>query len=361
VAVSLVAQDVRRLAQIVSKLAWFENNARERRQFVEAALGSTPRAEALRDQLSLDGPPAIASVELITRLAKFGQVEFGKEALGVFLNAVIAEVGVELQVEIRSLFEKYPLDAAVAIKAIDASAWRGEADGASSVKFRERILDENTLYPIHILQRAIEASHSVNRVVVSDGNQQWTGTGFLVAPDLIMTNHHVISNAEHARSSTFVFNFELDTNSAPKPVIVASPAEGGLFYANKALDFAVVQVAGVESACSPLKLGGKPSRRGDAVTIIGHPNGHLKQISLRNNAVEFADATVIQYTASTEPGSSGSPILDLNGPTVVGIHHSSQFVDIPGSPTRVLRNAGTVMDAIVADLKNKAPAVFTKL
>jgi Trypsin-like peptidase domain/Effector-associated domain 8 len=360
-AVKLEAQDLQRLAQIVSKLTWFENNTRERRLFVEIALGSTPRTEVLRGQLSLDGPPLIASVEVITKLAKFGQVEFGKEALGVFLNAVIGEVGVELQVEIRSLFVKYPLDAAVSMKTMDASAWRGEADGASSLKFRERILDENTLYPIHILQRAIEASHSVNRVVVSDGVQQWTGTGFLIAPDLIMTNHHVISTAEHARASTFVFNFELDTDSAPKPVIVASPAEGGLFYANKTLDFAVVQIASVDSARSPLKLGGTPSRRGDAVTIIGHPNGHLKQISLRNNAVEFADATVIQYTASTEPGSSGSPILDLNGPIVVGIHHSSQYVTIPGNPSRVLRNAGTAMGAILADLKEKAPSILAKV
>ncbi|SIO42453.1 Trypsin-like peptidase domain-containing protein [Singulisphaera sp. GP187] len=360
-AINLETQDLRRLAQIVSKLAWFENSARERRQFVEMALGSTPRAETLRGQLGLDTPPAIASVEVITKLARFGQVEYGKEALGVFLNAVIGEVGVEIQGEIRSLFDKYPLDAAVSIKAMDGSAWQGEADGPSSLKFRELILDENTLYPIHILQRAIEASHSVNRVVVSNGNHQWTGTGFLVAPDLIMTNHHVIRTAEQARGSTFVFNFELDTDCAPKPVTVASSVEGGLFYANETLDFAVVQVASVESARSPLKLGGNPSRRGDAVTIIGHPNGHLKQISLRNNAVEFADATVIQYTASTEPGSSGSPILDLNGPTVVGIHHSSQFVDIPGSPSRVLRNAGTAMGAILADLKDKAPSILAKL
>ena len=88
------------------------------------------RGRAIRGQLSLDGPPTIASVEVITKLARFGQVEFGKEALGVFLNAVIGEVGVEGQSEIRSLFDKYPLDAAVSMKAMDGSAWRGEVEGA---------------------------------------------------------------------------------------------------------------------------------------------------------------------------------------------------------------------------------------
>ena len=59
-----------------------------------------------------------------------------------------------------------------------------------------------------------------------------------------------------------------------------------------------------------LSLGTVPVRRDDRVTIIQHPGGHLKQISMQNNFVEYADDFVVQYTTSTEPGSSGSPVLN---------------------------------------------------
>ncbi|ODH02276.1 hypothetical protein A4S05_24955 [Nostoc sp. KVJ20] len=61
------------------------------------------------------------------------------------------------------------------------------------------------------------------------------------------------------------------------------------------------------------------------MAIIQHPGGHLKKISIQNNFVAYTDNKVLQYTTSTEPGSSGSPVFDDDF-QVVGIHHSGGSV-----------------------------------
>ncbi|MEH1781986.1 MAG: trypsin-like peptidase domain-containing protein [Nostoc sp.] len=94
-------------------------------------------------------------------------------------------------------------------------------------------------------------------------------------------------------------------------------------------DFANVRdrhrlVAGALLRCSP-------------VAIIQHPGGHLKKISIQNNFVAYADNQVLQYTTSTEPGSSGSPVFDDDF-QVVGIHHSGGMLVEPNTQQRYLRN-----------------------
>jgi V8-like Glu-specific endopeptidase len=102
-------------------------------------------------------------------------------------------------------------------------------------------------------------------------------------------------------------------------------------------------------------------RRDERVAIIQHPGGHLKKISIQNNFVAYADNQVLQYTTSTEPGSSGSPVFDDNF-QVVGIHHSGGMLLEPGSKQRYLRNAGTSAIALlINDLKNNAPEIYARL
>jgi V8-like Glu-specific endopeptidase len=93
------------------------------------------------------------------------------------------------------------------------------------------------------------------------------------------------------------------------------------------------------------------------LTIIQHPGGHYKKISLQNNFVEYVDDFVVQYTTSTEPGSSGSPALsdDLD---VVAIHHSGGQLTEPSTKRRYLRNEGVRISAILADLRAKAPHIY---
>ena len=53
------------------------------------------------------------------------------------------------------------------------------------------------------------------------------GTGFLIADDLLMTNHHVIATAEVAEQCVFEFNYQLDRHGkelAPLRCARALPA-----------------------------------------------------------------------------------------------------------------------------------------
>lgn len=357
--VNLSRDDLQRLVQVVKDLPTF-GVERDRRPFLVTALGQSPRANTAATMIDLGGPPDVAAMRVVTELAKFGQLEYGKQALGVFLNALVPYVDLDIGNEITAMFKRYPLDSPVAARrTIDD--WRA-GDPGKSVDNHEKIIGENTLFPIAILQRALDASRAVVLVGVQlAGGGSWTGTGFLVARDLIMTNHHVIGTPEQAEAATFAFNYQLNVDGKPYPASVARPKVDGMFHADEALDFAVVQIEGVDASIPPLKLSSRMPTLGDAVTLIGHPNGHLKQVSLRNSAVQFVDGRVIQYTASTQPGSSGSPLFDREAIEVVGIHHTGGGLVDPGSGLPCFRNAGTTMRAVLEDLRARAPGIYACL
>ena len=67
---------------------------------------------------------------------------------------------------------------------------------------------------------------------------------------------------------------------------------------------------------------------------------------MQNNFVAYADANVVQYTTSTLPGSSGSPVLD-DEYKVVAIDHSGGMLVEAGTKQPYLRNAGTSAIAVL--------------
>jgi hypothetical protein len=358
--VNLSRDDLQRLVQVVKDLPTF-GVERDRRRFLVTALGESPRAKTAATMIDVSGAPDVAAMKVITALSNFGQLEYGKQALGVFLNAVVPYVDLDVGDEITAMFRRYPLDTPVTTRR-PIDDWRPRDPGKTADN-HEKIIGENTLFPIAVLQRALDAARAVVlvRVEPADGGGSWLGTGFLVSRDLIMTNHHVIKTPEQAKAATFTFNYQLDADGKPHPASVAHPKKDGLFHADPALDFAVVQVEGVDASILPLKLSSRVPSLTDAVTLIGHPSGHLKQVSLRNNAVQFADGRVIQYTASTQPGSSGSPLFDREAIEVVGIHHSGGDLVDPGSGIPCFRNAGTTMRAVLEDIRAQAPEIYSRL
>lgn len=353
--IQLSQADFQRLTQIVQNLPDFAN-VRDRRRLVVNALEGAPQADVILARLDLDGTPMAVSVEVVRFLARFGQVAYGKEALGVFLNHIRPFSGTENAGFIASLFETYPLDAPVSPdRTLDR--WRGEENVAD---VHEKIIGENTLRHLYVLELALEAAKAVAHLrVVQAGGNEALGTGFMVATDLLMTNHHVIATPSEAESATYSFNYQLDRKGQLCNPVPAHALSKGLFHTSPELDYTVIQLD------SPpefgfLHLGTVPVRRDDRVTIIQHPGGHLKQISMQNNFVAYADARVLQYTTSTLPGSSGSPVFN-DALEVVAIHHSGGMLIEPSTGRRYLRNAGTSMIAVLDDLKTHKPEFFTRL
>src|SRR3954470_21976213 len=59
----------------------------------------------------------------------------------------------------------------------------------------ERILGGNDLMPVAYLQRGAIAARAVSRIDLGGGS---FGTGFLIAPGVLITNNHVLQNAATA-------------------------------------------------------------------------------------------------------------------------------------------------------------------
>ncbi|MEH2118535.1 trypsin-like peptidase domain-containing protein [Nostoc sp.] len=179
----------------------------------------------------------------------------------------------------------------------------------------------------------------------------------MIAPNLLMTNNHVIKTQEVVEKSNFSFNYQLDINGKECPTQIIGASPNGVFYTNEQLDYTVLTLKEVPDFGKPLIFKSKLMRQDDRVAIIQHPGGHLKKISIQNNFVVYADNQVLQYTTSTEPGSSASPVFDDDF-QVVGIHHSGGMLVEPNTQQRYLRNARTSAIALLNDLKSNAPEIY---
>jgi V8-like Glu-specific endopeptidase len=219
----------------------------------------------------------------------------------------------------------------------------------------ETLLHVNVLKQISWLQSGIEVSRSVCRVLTPKG----LGTGFLIAPNLLMTNHHVIPDADIARQSVAEFNYQQDITGKYLPsyryrlnpqVFQTSPV-GELDYTILNIDPAA-ELPSLES-WGRLELNSFadpiPSEH---VVIIQHPNGGLKQIAVTANQVVKSNGHYLLYTTDTMPGSSGAPVFN-DVWQVIAIHHAG--IDRTGG-VRSFTNEGILMSAIKADAGNYWPS-----
>ncbi len=345
----LERDDFRALLKIVERHPSFAN-VRDRRRLLDAAFEGEPRGKTVIANIDIDGNPRDVAVEVVSQLQQFGGLAYGRSALGVFLNELLDRMGeAEDEAFIRALFARYPLDRPV-IAAPPLVGWKG---GETSSAVDERIIGENTLRDIRYLEQGLRAARAVIRIALADG----TGSGFMIAPNLIMTNHHVIHSQEEAATAAYWFNFQLDVDGRPLTAQVTQTAKDGLFYTQPELDFTVVQIDNAPDFGSSLPLRSRDIQVDDRVAIIQHPGGNFKKIAMQGNFVAYADARVVQYYTSTMPGSSGSPVFN-EAFEVVAIHHQGGMLEEPGTNRRYFRNQGVTMRAVLGDLKQNAAAIY---
>ena len=171
------------------------------------------------------------------------------------------------------------------------------------------------------------------------------GTGFLVGPDLMLTNYHVFKNKEMLASAVVRFDYHANADGATTQGRVYEFQPD--FYVgspDKELDFALVKLKGEPLADRKLQPGDEDLgylellRRGrhrgylllaprqiiehERVNIIQHPNGNPQKVVLTQNYVlANMSADRVHYLADTLPGSSGSPVLNRYW-EVIALHHS---------------------------------------
>lgn len=179
--------------------------------------------------------------------------------------------------------------------------------------------------------QALKAGRPVVRLVtIGDPGilPEGFATGFLVAPDLILTNHHVFRTADEAHGVGAQFLYERTHSGVRQGAIFALEPER-FFVNHKGLDYAVVAVSNKGLAGEPLSqfqflpliaVKGK-ILKGDPVNIIQHPEGGPKQYATVNNRlVDLRDDGFLLYETDTLEGSSGSPVFNQHWETI-GLHH----------------------------------------
>lgn len=257
-------------------------------------------------------------------------------------------------------------------------------------RFAERVIGETRDFlAISFFASGMKASRAVCRIVTTlQRGRRGFGTGFMVTPRLLITNHHVLPDAATASASVAEFNFQLNPRQENEQVHGFALRPDLFFLNDKPNDFALVAVDERNNGgrdvssfgyCPLIGVEGKIANT-EWVNIIQHPKGDLKQVVIRDNwLMDLPDKQAggafdryAYYKADTEPGSSGSPVFnDLW--EVIALHHSSvpqrnakgQILAVDGKvwqdgdPTRIkwVGNEGIRTSRIVNRLTEMQPAV----
>lgn len=192
----------------------------------------------------------------------------------------------------------------------------------------ERYIGTNDLLSVNYLLTGLLQSRAVGRLCYHDRREgkTATATGFLISPDLLITNHHVFPAASLDEFNAFVldptveFGFEFDLHGRRKEPIVYDLDPAAFLHTFEELDLALVAVKRIDrtgrrqlSEQGYLILNGAVATagRGDFATIIQHADGREKQIALRNNDIlDVEKPDVIIYKSDTAQGSSGAPVFN---------------------------------------------------
>jgi V8-like Glu-specific endopeptidase len=236
------------------------------------------------------------------------------------------------------------------------SAATSEEYGKARIRY-ELIVDQSNLLPFDFFRTGDRLGRAVVKIQRGDGA---SGTGFLVAPDVLLTNHHVLPDPSVAAESRAVANYERTPSPDPagaSAIVTLEPES--LLVTSAELDFTCCGVRGVDYlGVVPLNRDSLSIDGREYVNIIQHPRGRPKEVAVQDNRVVKADNMVVHYSCDTEPGSSGSPVFN-NQWRLVALHHASVPADDGagplGGPPRYL-NEGIRLSAIAVWLESPRAA-----
>ncbi|MBB4398529.1 trypsin-like peptidase domain-containing protein [Bradyrhizobium sp. ERR14] len=243
-------------------------------------------------------------------------------------------------------------------------------------ELQEVVVHHDDMLPYAYMKAGVSAGEAVAKLLVtrylnsevqknSSGNpSKFLGTGWLVAPGLMLTNNHVVNAREKGEPPASDSDFELQAKSTVALFDYDADGAAGssanaieLIARDRRLDYALLRID--SGARKPLSHGQKlaaTSSQEDrlALNIIQHPDGDPKKFAIRNNLLTAATDTELRYFTDTMAGSSGSPVLnDLW--EAVGLHRGATRVTGVKFNGRdvAYANVGTQLSAIKTDLAQR--------
>jgi hypothetical protein len=187
-------------------------------------------------------------------------------------------------------------------------------------------------------------SHNIGRVdraAKSIANSETIGTGFLVAPGILLTNRHVLMQLSRGTGvlepGQGVVRFEWEDNSfeADNPVSIL-----GVASLHPSLDAALLRVELRDSESFP-QIDTEALPDDADIVVVGYPAEDTVRNPLFLNATFGGVFEVLRaspglltarepfgftHDCSTLGGNSGSPVLSMKTGHVVGLHRSGSFL-----------------------------------
>lgn len=153
-----------------------------------------------------------------------------------------------------------------------------------------------------------ERAEAIRHSVVTLENGEGHGSGFFVAPNLVLTNHHVVEGTQVVRLR----------------LVTGRQVIGDVVAFDEQRDVALLQVE--PAGYQPLPISGGPLRVGQDVYAIGSPKLHRLRGTVTKGVVSrFTQNRYglpdIQADVDIHGGNSGGPLLDMQG-NVVGISYA---------------------------------------
>jgi len=225
---------------------------------------------------------------------------------------------------------------------------QGSPDNAFAPGFQKNVRPHLKMADMGLwIDRLSQVKRRVCRIEI-DGAA--AGTGFLVGPDTVLTNWHVIERTQQDGDLGQVrcrFDYLLHANGAREEgLVVALQAEGCIDSSpysqaettatpdnppptNDELDYALLRLDAKIGEAGPARRGwvdlhqSVPNLQKDApILIVQHPDGAPMKLAMDTQAIIGANenGTRLRYSTNTEAGSSGSPCFSMNW-EIVALHH----------------------------------------
>ena len=203
-----------------------------------------------------------------------------------------------------------------------------------------------------------KASQAIVRVATA--GSEATGS-FISSGGLLLTNNHVLGvdvcPSEGCYARITINQQRGEPNADPVSVFVIPKA------VDVGLDMAVVQVYASQGgppfqppAVLNIASRDASSLIGTHVTVMGHPEGHLKKWT--SGEAYLAQGAWVWTTAYTLPGDSGSPILDDQGELVGIIHRGPTSEDLYSAEGVDIYSVGTASAPLNAAMAASLPAAM---